>query len=173
MSLELVTWSQEDLPLLQRLLGDPAMTEHIGGPETAEQIVKRHERYVGYSRTGTLAWMFKIVRGPEAVGSIGFWEKIWRDEPVYEMGWSILPAYQGQGIATEATLLTVARARERRERRHMHAFPSVDNPPSNAICHKAGFTLLGPCEFEYPPGHALRVNDWRLALTGSHMRQRI
>jgi RimJ/RimL family protein N-acetyltransferase len=46
----------------------------------------------------------------------------------------------------------------------MHAFPSVTNPPSNAICRKLGFTLMGEYDFEYPVGHLLRCNDWRLDL---------
>ena len=49
--------------------------------------------------------------------------------------------------------------------RFVHAFPSVDNAPSNAICRKAGFTLLGERDFEYPPGHPLRSNDWRFDLS--------
>jgi hypothetical protein len=42
---------------------------------------------------------------------------------------------------------------------------SVDNPPSNAVCRKAGFELLGETEFEYPPGRLMRSNDWRIDLT--------
>ena len=34
--------------------------------------------------------------------------------------------------------------------RYFHAFPSVDNAPSNAICRKLGFELLGACDFEFP-----------------------
>ena len=34
----------------------------------------------------------------------------------------------------------------------------------DAICRKLGFTLLGPVDFEYPPGHPMRCNDWRLEL---------
>jgi RimJ/RimL family protein N-acetyltransferase len=141
------------------------MTQHLGGPETAEQIVKRHERFVRHMEQGTGAWIYKVMRGAEAVGSVVFWERVWRDEPVYEMGWSILPEYQGQGIGTEAVRLAVGRARKLHDRRCVHAFPSVDNAPSNAICRKAGFTLIGPCEFEYPKGHVMTVNDWRLDLT--------
>lgn len=58
MPVELVPWSDKDLPLLQKALGDPAMMEHLGGPETPEQIVQRHERYVRLPETGT-TWMFR------------------------------------------------------------------------------------------------------------------
>ena len=48
--------------------------------------------------------------------------------------------------------------------RAIHAFPAVDNAPSNALCRKLGFTNLGAHEFEYPPGSGqfMRCNDWVL-----------
>ena len=48
----------------------------------------------------------------------------------------------------------------------MHAFPNVDNAPSNAICRKLGFELLEACELEFPQGHFVSCNDWRLDLQG-------
>ena len=48
--------------------------------------------------------------------------------------------------------------------RVMHAFPHTENAASNAICRKLGFELLEACEFEYPEGHWMTCNDWRLDL---------
>jgi RimJ/RimL family protein N-acetyltransferase len=154
-------WSKDDLPLLERLLGDPKMTEHLGGPESAEKLAERQARY---EQEGS--GMFKIVdeASGEAVGSVGYWERPWRDEDVYETGWSVLPEFQGRGIAAAATSQVIALARSERRLRYLHAFPSVDNAASNAICRKLGFTLLGAEEFEYPKGSFMRCNDWRLDL---------
>jgi hypothetical protein len=33
------------------------------------------------------------------------------------------------------------------------------------VCRKAGFELVGECDFEYPKGHPIRCNDWRYDLT--------
>lgn len=80
--------------------------------------------------------------GPEAtpVGNIKFWDGEWHEEPVYEMGWGILPEYQGKGLA-------------------------------NAVCRKAGFTLIEAVDSEYPKGHWMRCNDWRLDLAiQDHLR---
>jgi len=86
-------WSDGDLALLEKLMGDPGMTVHLGGPESPEQILERHL---------------------------------------------------------------------------MHAFPSVANIPSNAICRKLGFSLIEECQFEYwrSPGTFMTVNNWRLDLFG-------
>lgn len=159
-------WGEGDLPLLERLLGDPAMMEHLGGPESAEKIAERHARYLAGSGGDP---QFKIVEGAAgaAVGWVGYWERTWRGQQVYEIGWSVLPAFQGRGIARKATAQAIARARSEGKHRFLHAFPSVDNPPSNAICRTLGFTLLEAREFEYPPGRSMRCNDWRLDLAAS------
>jgi RimJ/RimL family protein N-acetyltransferase len=156
-------WSEEDLPLLEKLMGDPDMMAYLGGPETPEQIRKRHQRRLQLPETDH---MFVILWGPksEVAGSIGYWQKNWRDQLVYEMGWFVLPEYQGQGIATKAGEAVIERARQERRHQFMHAFPSVSNTASNAICRKLGFTLIEECQFEYPPGNFMQCNDWRLDL---------
>lgn len=157
-------WGEGDLPLVQELMGDPAMTEHLGGPESPEKLADRQHRYEQLADSGK-GRMLKIVEeAGAAAGSVGYWEKDWRGEVVYEIGWMVLPGFQGRGIAGQATRQAIAMARADGKRRFLHAFPSVDNAPSNAICRKLGFTLLGECDFELPPGHWMRCNDWRLDL---------
>jgi RimJ/RimL family protein N-acetyltransferase len=160
-NVQLEPWDAGDLPLLEQVMGDPAMTEHLGGPESREKLAERQARY---ERAGS--GMFKIVEEAtgEAVGSVGYWERTWRGEQVYEVGWSVIPAFQGRGIAGAATAQAIGMARAARKHRFLHAFPSVDNAPSNAICRKLGFTLVEESEFEYPPGNFMRCNDWRLDL---------
>lgn len=146
-------------------MGDPAMTEHLGGPEKPEKMRERHERYLRLGDSGK-GRMFVIVVGPGrvAAGSVGYWEREWRGQTVWETGWSVLPKFQGRGVATRATAAAVERARAEGKHRYMLAFPSVDNAPSNAICRRLGFTLLEEEEFEYPPGNWIRCNDWSLDL---------
>ena len=38
-------WGAGDKPLLDQLLGDPAMMVHLGGPESAEKLAERQGRY--------------------------------------------------------------------------------------------------------------------------------
>lgn len=161
--LTLRLWLEEDLPLLEKFLGDPAMMTHLGGPETPEQIRQRHQRYLHLPETDH---MYVIVWGPksEVAGSIGYWQKNWRDQLVYEMGWFVLPTYQGQGIATKAGEAVIEQARSDHRHQFMHAFPSVSNAASNAICRKLGFTLIEARQFEYLPGNFMQCNDWRLDL---------
>jgi RimJ/RimL family protein N-acetyltransferase len=161
-------WSASDLALL-RLLNAPEMTEHLGGPESEEKLLERQQKYVAGGPAGTGS-MLTVVLLPEeqATGSIGYWEREWGGETVYETGWGILPTYQGRGIAAVAARAIVELAAAERRHSHLHAYPSVDNPQSNAICRKVGFELLGECDVDYPPGHPMRCNDWRFDLTAVH-----
>jgi RimJ/RimL family protein N-acetyltransferase len=163
--IELLPWSDDDLWVAEQLLSDPVMMKHLGGPQSHEQILDAHKRFLDTGASGKGA-MFKVVLGPapDVVGNIGYWDKTWRDELVYETGWMIFPAYQGRGLASEALTMLLARLPGEHGRRYLHAYPSVENGPSNAICRKHGFVNLGEYEFEYPVGHALRCNDWRLDL---------
>src|SRR5205807_8416089 len=109
--IQLEPWTEHDLPLLARL-NAPEMTEHLGGPETAQQLEERHKRYVVAAASGIVrevdkpytAYIYKVVVQPEGVpvGNVVFWDREWNSEQVYEMGWGILPEHQGRGIATAA-----------------------------------------------------------------------
>lgn len=160
-------WDAGDLPLLKQQ-NSPEMTAHLGGPESDEKVADRQIRYEQLADSGT-GRMFKIIYEAtgEAIGGVGYWERVWRGEEVYEMGWGVLPAFQGRGIAAMATAQAIAIARSDGKRQFLHAFPSVDNPPSNGICRKLGFTLVEECEFEYPKGSFMQCNDWRLDLFAS------
>ena len=162
-NVRLVPWSDEDFPLLVRL-NAPEMTEHLGGPETDEALRKRQERYVAAAGSDSV-YPLKVVLEPEgiAIGNVGIWDRKWKGEQVFEMGWGVVPEYQGRGLASAAVKQALEFARELRRRPAVHAFPSVDNPPSNGICRKTGFVLLGEVDFEYPKGHWMRCNDWRFS----------
>jgi RimJ/RimL family protein N-acetyltransferase len=159
-AVRLERWSAADHDLLAELNGDEAQMAHVGGAESPEKIAERQARYV------VDPGQFRIVEETTGtgVGWVGFWVREWRGETVYEIGWAVIPAFQGRGIAAEATRAAIALAREDRSRRFLHAFPGVDNGASNALCRKLGFALLGALEFEYPKGHLMQCNDWRLAL---------
>ena len=163
-------WGSGDLQLLERLMGDPHMTEHLGGPESPEKLRERQGRY---ERLEGGDRMFRIVDAASGagVGSVGFWTKEWREERVYEVGWMVVPEFQGRGIAVAATAQAIERAKRDGAHRFMHAFPNVENAPSNAICRNLGFELLEACEFEFPKGHFMICNDWRLDLRAQQLNR--
>ena len=157
-------WGEGDLGLVEQLFGDPRMMQHLGGAQPAAQNRQRLLRYAAPD-SGT----FKIVDldSGDGVGFVGFWALEWQGEHVLETGWSVIPAFQGRGIATAAAELVVdlARASERPDDVHaLHAFPAVENIASNALCQRLGFTFLKATVFGDPPRPRLHCNDWRLDL---------
>jgi RimJ/RimL family protein N-acetyltransferase len=139
------------------------MTEHLGGPESDDEVVTRHENYLRHWNTGS-ARMFVMDADGSSVGAIGWWTTQWRDEDVHETGWFVVPESQGRGIAGAAVALLISDARQFGTLRLLTAFPAITNEPSNALCAKSGFDLAGVAEFPFR-GTVLHVNAWVLHLT--------
>lgn len=160
-------WSADDLDLLRRA-NTPELMDQLGGVETDEQVIARHERYLRMQREGT-GFQFRVaIPGhPEGVGITGYWHRDEQGEPVLEAGWSVEEAYRGQGIAPAAVLAMLERARAAGETLPVYAYPRVDNPASNAVCRKAGFTLVGDERFEVEPGLVLHTNVWVVELAAA------
>jgi RimJ/RimL family protein N-acetyltransferase len=154
-------------PALERRANTPEMHEYLGGVESDESIMDRHRRILEMTRKQTGA-MFLIMTedDPDPVGSVGYWEREWQGRLVFEMGWKILPAYQGRGFAAGAVLAVLGLAAAEDRHRWVHAYPRVDNTGSNSVCRRAGFELRGETDYEYPKGRTIRCNDWRFDLSG-------
>jgi RimJ/RimL family protein N-acetyltransferase len=156
--MELIPYEDSDFGLSEALETDPVVMRELGGPIDRARLEDTHRRRVGDP------WYFTIVptaQEPPA-GTIGIWEKELDGATIFETGWMVLPALQGRGIATAALALLIGRVRDEPRFESMHAFPPVTNAPSNALCRKFSFTLLGERDFVYA-GRTLRCNHWMLA----------
>lgn len=152
-------------PALERRANTPGMQEFLGGVESEDSIMSRHRRFLETVRSQSGAmFLIMLEDEPDPVGSVGYWEREWLDQTVFEMGWKVLPGFQGRGVAVGATIAAIGLAASEGRHRWAHAYPKVDNAPSNAVCRKAGFDLLGEVDFEYPKGNPIRCNDWRFDL---------
>jgi len=160
-TVQIEPWHSGDLWLLQRA-NTAEMTRFLGAAESAEDVEKRHAKYLRNWESGE-ARMFRIVVGDEAVGGIGWWSSEWDGKAVHESGWFVLPERQGRGIASAALGLVVADARKHGVHRLLAAFPSVENVASNRVCARAGFHLVGTEDEEFR-GVLLHLNVWTLDL---------
>lgn len=155
-------WSAEDLPLLTQA-NTPTMTAHLNGPESEQELVDRHARYLRLGESGE-ARMFVIEDDGVPLGSIGWWNVDWRGSAALETGWFVLPEAQGRGAASEALALLVVDAREHRAgRRFLTAFPGAENAASNGVCRRNGFALVGTITETFRGGE-LVMNEWMLDL---------
>ena len=162
--MRLVPLTAEDEDLTVRLECDPDMMLHIGGPRPEADVRTAHKRRLDVMEKGE-AHLYKVVAedSNDVLGTIGIWKIDGKDPQTYEMGWFVLPAYQGQGVATEAARLIIAQARSSPEVRYVHAYPTVTNAASNTIARKIGMEHQGEFDNEGFAG-VLRCNDWRIDL---------
>jgi len=137
------------------------MTMFLGGPESDEQVEKRHAKFLRLWQTGE-ARMFtvNVADADEPVGSVGYWKTTHHGDDIYEAGWSIATGFQGRGIAAAALAACLRDAAAHGDGRALFAFPRTDNAASNALCRRAGMTWTGEEDFEYPAGNPIRVNAW-------------
>ena len=151
----------ENLELLFRM-NTAAMTAHLGGPESADEIHARHRRYLAHPADGT-SRMYRIDVDDEAAGNIGYWPTDEGGIPAFETGWGVVPEFQGRGVARDALRQLIALARADGRRALLVAYPGEDNAPSNALCRGAGFRP-GRLHTEPWRGAELTFRVWTLAL---------
>lgn len=157
--MELVPYTDADLWLTHDLETDERVMAELGGPWPEEAIPRIHQRRLDSIAAGT--WGFTLVPSPgeRAVGFLGLFGSEFRGEAISEVGWSVLPEHQGRGYASAGLALLLERAREDGRWGPIHAFPGTTNAPSNALCRKFGFRLLGEETVDYG-GRELRCNHW-------------
>jgi RimJ/RimL family protein N-acetyltransferase len=163
--MELRDITTDDLPLYEGFYGDPSMMKHLGGAWQKERIPQKLRQNLEVVEAGT-AWVFKVMPdhdSSQAAGLVCIWEHVWRGEPVNEIGWMILPAFQGRGLASRAVRAILEKARAEGRWDIVHALPAKANEPSNGVCRKAGFTLVEECDLEWN-SQAMRCNHWLLDL---------
>lgn len=166
-SIELMPLRPEDEWLTSALETDPVMMEHLGGPLDPDDVPALHAgRLAGIERGDTWYFTIHLGDGPP-VGAVCLWHDEGHPPGTSEAGWSVLPAYQGRGIASAAAGRLIEMAREEGGRwGDIHAWPSVTNAASNALCRSLGFVHVGVADFVFR-GHPLRCNDWVLRAPGS------
>jgi RimJ/RimL family protein N-acetyltransferase len=94
-----------------------------------------------------------------AAGSVALWSHEDSGTVMSEIGWMVLPEFQGRGIATTAVRMLLALAREQNRWGLVHAFPAITNAPSNAVCRSAGFRFAGEQDATFA-GRVFRTNHW-------------
>lgn len=160
-------WDERGL-VLERRANTPEMQAHLAGVEAEAVLVSRHRNFLDTKLQGEGEFLLIMVDGEaEPVGSVGYWEREWRGETVYELAWKVLTGFQRRGLAVGATAAVLERAAATGRHDWAHAYPKIGNAASNSVCARAGFSLVEEVDFEFPKGSWIRCNDWRFDLRGA------
>src|SRR5437773_9702573 len=94
---------------------DPVMMAELGGPLPRGSIEAKVERDVREAAAGT-EWTKMIVPDPATpdvvAGSVALWSHEQDGAQLSEIGWMVLPEFQGRGLAKAAVLALLERARD-------------------------------------------------------------
>jgi RimJ/RimL family protein N-acetyltransferase len=162
--IRLEPWGDHALAF-ERVANVAEMKAHVGGVETEQALLDRHERIRAMVEADRgCMFLIHLPDEPDPVGSIGYWEREWHGEQIFETGWKVLPGFQRRGLAATAAGAALSHAAARGRHRWVHAFPKMSNAASNAVCRRVGFELVGESDFEYPRGNPIVVHDWRYDL---------
>jgi RimJ/RimL family protein N-acetyltransferase len=154
---------QGDVSAYVRMRCDPVMMAELGGPLPCEGIEDKVARDVQAAAAGT-DWI-KMINPDDAAadvvaGSVALWSHDGDGgKPISEIGWMVLPEFQGRGLAKRAVRMLLELARDDGRWGLVHAFPAVTNGPSNGICRSLGFRLAGERDVTFAD-RVLRSNHW-------------
>ncbi|MGI5215871.1 GNAT family N-acetyltransferase [Plantactinospora sp. CA-290183] len=145
-----------DLDAYLRMRCDPVMMRELGGPQSRDRVAGQLKHDLDTVRADS-AWIKMII--PDGSAQVAGTVTLYPHEGISEIGWMILPEFQGRGLASEAVRAVLDLAQADGRWGLIHAFPSTMNAPSNAICCSAGFSLVGQEETAFA-GHIFQTNHW-------------
>ncbi len=152
--------SGADLDDIAALLGSPEVMEHYLRPKTRSEAadwIRWNE--TNYARDGYGLWLLHDLDG-SFVGECGLtWQTIDAVTDL-EVGYHVLPQFQGRGLATHAATACREFARSRGVRRLISVIYRL-NLPSQRVAQKAGMTL----ERETLDSSGRPIGLWSTALT--------
>ncbi|MFF8594170.1 GNAT family N-acetyltransferase [Streptomyces sp. NPDC015220] len=163
--MELRNVTPDDVGHYVRMRCDPVMMTGLGGPLPADGMADKVRRDAAAAAADT-AWIKMIVPDPGApevvAGSVTIWSHDTDDGPLSEIGWMVLPGFQGRGLGKLAARRLLEQARDEDRWGVVHAFPATGNAASNGICRSLGFRFLGERDVPFAD-RVLRGNHWAIA----------
>lgn len=148
--LELRGWtrSEEDLSRAARLWSDEEVTRFLGGPYSPEEVRARVEREIANGeRYGIQYWQVLTLPEREFAGCCGL-KPVPGSHDAFELGFQLLPAYWGRGLAGEAARSVIAFAFDELGASALYAGRHPENTRSAALLDRLGFVQIGTHFFE-------------------------
>jgi|1185.fasta_scaffold560137_2 ribosomal-protein-alanine N-acetyltransferase len=143
---------------LHRIYGDPRVGETMGGvksPATIRESIARADAH--WEEHGFGLWAFFV--GDELVARGGLMPTVVHDEPTVEVAWGVLPAYWGQGLATELAEASVRVAWDDLGLPEVVAYTLPTNLASRRVMEKLGMTYAGDVEHAGMPHVLYRLRS--------------
>lgn len=166
MALKLRPFETKDLNNFSTLHSNPKVMHDLGGPITRTEAEEKLQGYISAYHTHGYARM-AVFYDADFAGYVGVMHHDGADHPLGphdEIGWRLLPAFWGQGIAVEAARLTLSDVFGRVGLPLVLAYTGPDNLASRAVMQRLGMTRTPNLDFEetYPPVGIWQGLTWRI-----------
>lgn len=134
----------EDAPEISAYRSDPEVQRYQGWDRTDPEGIRAEIEQMSGRAPGEPGWVQLSVEeldGGRLVGDVGLSPA--EGEPgVIKVGYTIDPAFQGRGYATEAVEALVAYAFDTVGAKVVRAYASAENAPSIRVAEKVGMRLV-------------------------------
>jgi RimJ/RimL family protein N-acetyltransferase len=134
-----------DLDACAAMWADPVVTRHIGGrPFSREEVWSKILRYAGHwALLGFGYWLAEDKASGEFLGEGGFADFKREIQPSFEgmpeIGWAVVPAAHGKGLATEAVRALCAWGDQHFGKQHTVCMIDPENIASVWVAKKCGY----------------------------------
>lgn len=149
--LTLDSLNKQDWPLFLRLYQDPEVQRFISDLMDLADIRARFEsRLMPWEKTVS-HWLCLVVRDRESAQSVGLTGFLPELSPLQqaEVGYAMLPSFQGQGFAKESLIAVLAFGFQQCLFHKMKATVTVGNDASRGLLERCGFQLEGTLRDNY------------------------
>ena len=120
----------DDVDAYIRMRCDPVMMADLGGPLPRE-LQPDKARRDAIEAAADICWIKMIIPDPDTpavvAGSVTIWSHDADEGPVSEIGWMVLPQFQGRGLGKLAARTLLEQARDEDRWGVVHAFPATGN----------------------------------------------
>ncbi|MBB6235528.1 ribosomal-protein-alanine N-acetyltransferase [Pedobacter sp. AK013] len=135
--------SLEDAPVIYQLRSDVEVATLTGKApflhiNEAIAYINKIDNLINNDES--IYWVASYKGDQAMIGAACLWNFDIQNETV-EMGYELLPEFQGKGIMVETITCVIKYAFEVMGIKTIVAFPSIDNPPSIKLLEKMGFEI--------------------------------
>ena len=131
----------EDFEGWAKFMGDAEASRFIGGPQSPSHAWRGFLQVAGAWKIQGYS-MFSVVEKSSGrwIGRLGPWNPLgW---PGTEVGWGIIPEFQGKGFALEGSIAAMDYAADVLKWPEIVHTIAPDNIPSQAVARRLGSTIL-------------------------------
>lgn len=94
-------WKDSDYPIFSKFYSDGANARFVGGIKSSEESWRLMATYIGHHELNGFSYpAIEEKESRKLIGTVGLWKSIpW---PEHELGYWLLPEFQGKGYGVEA-----------------------------------------------------------------------